>query len=61
MPFTDYLMNYEMKKTSFEVFFRMSVSTLDELHCQLKKSLQRRASKMRNCNQPVEMLAVLIR
>jgi len=38
----------------------MSVSSIDEMHRRLKESLQRRNSKMRNCIQPVEMLAVAI-
>jgi hypothetical protein len=42
-------------------YFRSSFSSFDEMHCCLKESLQRRNSKMRNCIQPVEMLAVVIR
>ena len=42
-------------------YFRMSVSSFDEMHRRLLKSLQRRNSKMRNCIQPVEMLAVAVR
>jgi len=42
-------------------YFRMSVSSFDEMHRRLKKSLQRRNSKMRNCIQPIEMLAVAVR
>ena len=42
-------------------YFRMSVSSFDELHRRLKESLQRHNSKMRNCIQPVEMLAVAAR
>ena len=41
--------------------FRLSVSSFDEMHRRLKESLQRRNSKMRNCIQPVEMLAVAVR
>ena len=41
--------------------FRMSVSSFDEMHRRLKESLQRRNSKMRNCIQPIEMLAVAVR
>jgi hypothetical protein len=39
-------------------YFRMSVSSFDEIHRRLKDSLQRRNSEMRNCIQPVEMLVV---
>jgi len=39
----------------------MSVSSFDEMHRRLKKSIQCRNSKMRNCIQPVEMLAVTVR
>jgi hypothetical protein len=42
-------------------YFRMSVSSFDEIHRRLKESLQRHNSKMRNCIQSVEMLAVAIR
>jgi len=42
-------------------YFRMSVSSFDEMHRRLKDSLQRRNSKMRNCIQPIEMLAVAVR
>ena len=42
-------------------YFRMSVLSFDEMHRRLKESLQRRNSNMRNCIQPVEMLAVAIR
>jgi hypothetical protein len=42
-------------------YFRMSVSSFDEMHRRLKESLQRRNSTMRNCIQPVEMLAVAVR
>ena len=42
-------------------YFRMSVSSFDELHRCWKESLQRRNIKMRNCIQPAEMLAVAIR
>jgi len=39
----------------------MPVSSFDEMHRRLEERLQRRNSKMRNCIQPVEMLAVAIR
>jgi hypothetical protein len=42
-------------------YFRISVSSFDEIHRRLVESLQRRNSKVRNCIQPVEMLAVEIR
>jgi hypothetical protein len=38
-------------------YFRMSVSSFDEMHRCLKES----NSKTRNCIQPVEMLAVAVR
>jgi hypothetical protein len=41
-------------------YFQMSVSSFNEMHHRLKESLQHRNSKMRNCVQPVEMLAVAI-
>ena len=42
-------------------YFRMSVASLDELHERIKDVLQRQNTKMRNCIQPVEMLAVTLR
>jgi hypothetical protein len=42
-------------------YLRTSVSSFDEMRRRLKESLQRRNSKMRNCIQPVEMLAVAVR
>ena len=42
-------------------YFRMSVSSFDEMHRRLLKSLRRRNSKMRNCIQPIEMLALAVR
>ena len=42
-------------------YFRMLVSSFDKLHHRLEESLQRRNTKMRNCIQPVEMLAVAVR
>jgi hypothetical protein len=42
-------------------YFRMSVSSFDEMHRRLRESLQRRNSKTRNCIQPVEMLAAAMR
>jgi hypothetical protein len=41
-------------------YFRMSVTSFDELHRRLKESLQRRNSKMRNCIQPAEMMAIAV-
>jgi hypothetical protein len=48
-------------ENKFFNYFRMSDSSFDELHRRLKKSLQRRNSKIRNCIQPVKMVSVAIR
>jgi len=61
VPFTHYLMNYEITENMILNYFRMLVSSFDKLHRRLEDSLQRRDTKMRNCIQPVEMLAVAIR
>ena len=45
----------------FYNYFRMSITTFDELHNRLKYDLQRQNTKMRNCIQPVQMLAITIR
>ena len=58
--FTRYLMNYELTQRSFFNHFRKLVASFDELHSRQKESLQHRDSKMRNCIQPVEMLAVAV-
>ena len=52
---------YELRDDAnkFLNYFRMSVSSFGELHRRLD-SLQRRNNKMRNCIQPVEMLAVVM-
>lgn len=42
-------------------YFRMSIASFDELHGRLKEVIQRENSKMRNCIQPVEMVAVTLR
>jgi hypothetical protein len=42
-------------------YFRMSISSFDEMHRRLKEILQRRTSKMRKCIQLVEILAVAVR
>jgi hypothetical protein len=51
----------DANKFFFLNYFRMSVSSFDEMHRRLKDGLLRPNSKMRNCIQPVEMLAVAIR
>jgi len=61
VTYTHYLVNYEMTQTGFFNYFRMFFSSFDEMHRRLKESLQRRNSKVRNCIQPVEMLAVAVR
>lgn len=42
-------------------YFRMSIKSFDELLVYLKDSIQRRNTQLRNCIQPVEMLAVTLR
>ena len=42
-------------------YFRMSISTFDVLYERLKHTLQRQNTKMRNCIQPEQMLAITIR
>ncbi len=42
-------------------YFRMSISSFDELHARLKDNIQRKNTKMRNCIQPVEMLDITLR
>jgi hypothetical protein len=63
VSFTHYLINiiHRDEANKFLNYFPMSISCFDELHRRLKESLQRRTSKMRNCVQPVDMLAVVIR
>jgi hypothetical protein len=60
VSFTHYLVNYEMTQTGFFNYFEMSVSSFDEMHRRMKESVQSCSSKMKNCIQPVEMLAVAI-
>ncbi|CAH1977615.1 unnamed protein product [Acanthoscelides obtectus] len=47
--------------TKFFNYFRMSITSFDELHERLKDSIQRKNTKMRNCIQPIEMLAITLR
>lgn len=42
-------------------YFRMSMMSFDELHSKLKASLQRQNTVMRDCIDPMEMLAVTLR
>ncbi|CAH1998914.1 unnamed protein product [Acanthoscelides obtectus] len=42
-------------------YFRMSMASFDELHDKLKNVLRSQNTKMRNCIQPIEMLAVTLR
>ncbi|KAG8223752.1 hypothetical protein J437_LFUL003117 [Ladona fulva] len=44
----------------FYNYFRMSISTFDELHGRLKDSLQRHNTFFRECIQPTQMLVVAI-
>nr|CAH7726047.1 unnamed protein product [Callosobruchus chinensis] len=39
----------------------MSITCFEELHGRIKDSIQRRNTKIRNCIQPVEMLAITLR
>jgi oligoribonuclease (3'-5' exoribonuclease) len=61
VPFTHYFVNYEMTQTGIFNYFRIYVSSFDEMQRRLKERLQRRNGKMRNCIQPVEMSAVAVR
>ncbi|KAJ8883945.1 hypothetical protein PR048_015801 [Dryococelus australis] len=45
-------------ENKFFNYFRMSIASYDVIHIRLKDVLQRQNTKMRNCIQPVEMLAV---
>ncbi|GBN50382.1 hypothetical protein AVEN_124460-1 [Araneus ventricosus] len=47
--------------TKFFNYFRMSMTSFDELHGRLKDTIQRENTKMRNCIQPVQMLAITLR
>lgn len=42
-------------------YFRMSISSFDELHNRLKPHIQRENTQLRNSIQPMEMLAITIR
>lgn len=42
-------------------YFRMSIKSFDELHEKLKDRLQHQNTFMRECIQPIEMLAVTLR
>lgn len=45
----------------FANYFRMSTTSFDELHMKLKDRLQRQDTFMRECIQPVQMLAITLR
>ncbi|XP_050535066.1 uncharacterized protein LOC126902086 [Daktulosphaira vitifoliae] len=45
----------------FFIYFRMSIKSFDELHDRLKKTLQRQNTFMRDCIEPLQMLAVTLR
>lgn len=45
----------------FSNYFRMSTTSFDELHLKLKDSIQRQDTFMRECIQPVQMLAITLR
>lgn len=51
------LRSYEDK---FFTYFRMSIKSFDELHDRLKNTLQRQNTFMRECIEPIQMLAVTI-
>ena len=42
-------------------YFRMSISSFDELHNLLEHHRQRKNTRLKNCIQPVEMLAITLR
>lgn len=54
---------YELREDSEKFFnyFRMSKDTFDDLHAQIKNSIQHRNTSFRECIEPVQMLAVTIR
>ncbi|CAI6368596.1 unnamed protein product [Macrosiphum euphorbiae] len=45
----------------FSNYFRMSTTSFDELHLKLKDCIQRQDTFMRECIQPVQMLAITLR
>lgn len=48
-------------KNKFFNYFRMSISSFEQLHEKVKNHLQLQNTKMRNCIQPEEMLAIALR
>ncbi len=50
----------ENKKKFFN-YFRMSIKSFDELHIKLKDHIQHENTFMRDCIQPIQMLAVTLR
>lgn len=60
---TFYTLFEELRRdgTKFFNFFRMSIESFDELHEKMKNKIQRQNTKMRNCIQSRERLALTLR
>lgn len=59
--FVSLLKKLRADENKFFNYFRMLISSFDELHNLLKTSTQRQNTKTRNCIQPVEIIAVTLR